>query len=175
MEDLLISSFLGLLLGFSIITFLTYFPGKPYDYSSITNEETDLNVTNGPGDAPAASANYLEQLNGISEDDVVKRTESLQKFLGLSEEDVRQSVRKTKAEHAKSHRSEERVMDIDGSISWTKILDWIVYSLFLIFVFAAINNYSRGNLLKVLWGIFPQEFETLGLTKRMAEYFKEDL
>eukprot|EP01041_Mallomonas_annulata_P014719 gene14719-31291_t len=167
MIDLIISSLIGLILAGGIIIFLSRNPGKPFDYS--TGEYIDLYSTQNSEKSEGNENNendvgldLSESIQRISEEDLLKKTASLQKFLGLSEDDIRHAVRKTNKE------LDTGIIEQDN-VSWSKIFDWILFIVALCIIGYFANKQTNGDIGRVLAGLFPREFETLGIKKQMEE------
>eukprot|EP00607_Mallomonas_marina_P001062 CAMPEP_0182427644 /NCGR_PEP_ID=MMETSP1167-20130531/18942_1 /TAXON_ID=2988 /ORGANISM="Mallomonas Sp, Strain CCMP3275" /LENGTH=126 /DNA_ID=CAMNT_0024610025 /DNA_START=175 /DNA_END=552 /DNA_ORIENTATION=- len=126
MIDLAVSAVIGVVLAISIIVFFSYYPGKAFDYS--TGEYIDLNPNSSQSSKEKANNNETDEdttqlgfdasLEQLSEEDFLKKAGSLQKFLGLSEDDIRKAVRKTNKQISTGKLEEPE------HISWAKCLDW---------------------------------------------------
>ena len=173
MQDLLYSCAGGIFVAFGIIIFLSYNPGKPFDYS--TGQYVDYPISSAESnkkqdsDGNKENGEMLRKLQNMSEEDLVKRTGSLQKFLGLSEDDVRKAVRKTK-DSATSDANNS-----DNFTSWIKMLDWAVFLFAIVFIVFLINQQTNGDFARILAGIFPREFEALGLKARIEKISEQEL
>ena len=117
-----------------------------------TNEEKELKLKN----------NELldKYLNESNDDDIVKKTQFLQKKFGVSEADIKNAIKQTRKD-----LNDKNSFNMDESISIWKIVDWIVYIILIVAACYFFNVSTKGDFGRVLAGMFPREFETLGLKK----------
>jgi Fe2+ transport system protein B len=165
MDDLVISSFFGLAVGGTLLALLQRYPGKPFRYDNMSEEEAkkteDENETateSSEGSKKKKEYSVNEALEAMTEESVIKKTTKLRKVLGIDEEIIRKAVRKTKEEA----RTGAMVGD---EVSIMRITDWVV---FLVIIFGAlyfVNVVSNGQVYRVFHGLFPAEFETLNLPR----------
>lgn len=94
---------------------------------------------------------------------IIKKTKKLQKVLGVSETEVRDAI-KTKLDDQRNGIPDltEQRSSIIKIVEWGLFVGMIGAGLF------ALNSVSEGNFARIMVGIFPVEFEALGL----KEYFE---
>jgi hypothetical protein len=178
-QDLLMSALSGGLLCISIIVLLQYFPGEPFDYSTIENDEnednvitksksslTEVTVTSTEStersqvleeeknDQSNRETTVKEVMEGITEEGVLKKTELIRKTFGISEEIIRTAVRKSK-EDAMSGNVEEEVISYNG------LLNMIVFCSAIYSILYLLNAATDGQVYRVFHGLFRTEFEAL--------------
>jgi hypothetical protein len=58
-----------------------------------------------------------------------------------------------------------------SNINWVKLLDWMIFiGLVVAFLVVSKYNVADSDFMRFLAGIFPREFETLGLTRYLAAH-----
>jgi len=186
MNDLIISSLLGLLLFIVIFYYNNSSIKKTMnDNDNNNNEEVKDNAMNNTNDNDInnndnnnnnetneekelrlKNKELLDKyLNESNDEDLIKKTQFLQKKFGISEDDIKKAIKQTRNELNNKTNS----INIDESISIWKMIDWIIY-IILIFGFCYFFNVStKGDFGRVLAGMFPREFETLGLKKYLEK------
>ena len=103
---------------------------------------------------------------------VTKYAKQLTKVLGIDESEVLDAVRTANQTSSSSSQSKafwqrDGTTMMDQPTNWVKILDTCIF-LVMIAVFCYFVQLStQGNFGRVLAGIFPREFETLGLKQYM--------
>ena len=104
---------------------------------------------------------------------VTKHAKQLTKVLGIDESEVLDAVRNAKQSSSTTtptpfwQRGGSTTTTFDEPTNWVKILDTCIF-LIMIAVFCYFVQLStQGNFGRVLAGIFPREFETLGLKTYM--------
>ena len=117
-----------------------------------------------------------------SEDLLIKRTRKLQRVLGMDEQDIRQATKsiplcgsghwpKEDNRPAESVSPEEEKQHLN----WFKVLDgFIIFVLFAMFCYF-FNFSTNGDFGRVIVGLFPREFEVLGLKERLERISPTDL
>ena len=168
MNDLIVSSGLGILLATFIIIYLSHNPGKPFNYStgeSICEDDTSngnkIKISD-PGEIQ--NEDNKESIPQLNEDNLVMKSAKIQKVLGLSEDDIRQAVRVTNLQ-LKSGKLEQDVF------TFAKCFRWLIFIGISVGGMYTLNYYSQGDFARILSGLFPREFEALGL-KKMIDYHK---
>jgi len=120
--------------------------------------------------------NNPEYEKSETEESTIKKTRKLQKVLGMNEHDVRQAVREKSPEKLSSistpnYSIRDKNFHYEEPVNWFKILDGFVIFI-LLAVFCYFFNFStNGDFGRVIVGLFPREFEALGLKEfleRMA-------
>lgn len=117
-----------------------------------------------------------------SEDLLIKRTRKLQRVLGMDEQDIRQATKSLPlcgSGHSpkEDNRSVESVSPEEEKqhINWFKVLDgFIIFVLFAMFCYF-FNFSTNGDFGRVIVGLFPREFEVLGLKERLERISPTDL
>ena len=106
------------------------------------------------------------------EDLLIKRTRKLQKVLGMDEQDIRQATTtlplcRTGNWPVEGNKSVDNTSpEEEEHVNWFKILDgFIIFVLFATFCYF-FNFSTNGDFGRVLVGLFPREFEALGLKER---------
>ena len=100
---------------------------------------------------------YMENLN---EDDFVRSTRKIQNKFGISEENVRLAVRKTKEDVCHGGHVQ------DESFSYSQLLDFFVLGCIVCIILYFIDVEAHGihgDISRILEAIFPSEFNTLGV------------
>ena len=105
---------------------------------------------------------------------VTKHAKQLTKVLGIDESEVLDAVRNAKQSSSTTtptpfwqRGGSSTTTTFDEPTNWVKILDTCIF-LIMIAVFCYFVQLStQGNFGRVLAGIFPREFETLGLKTYM--------
>ena len=144
-------------------------------------------------EAAVIKSKKLQRVLGMSDDDlrhavgelasekcavvelIIKKTRKLQRVLGMNEGDVREATRKYSQLSASSSSSDWRLRR-DGDTStvpdepwnWFKVLDGFVMFILLAIFCYFFNVSTNGDFARILVGLFPKEFEALGL----KEYFE---
>jgi Fe2+ transport system protein B len=157
MEDLVVSSVVGLVVGVALLVLLQRYPGKPFRYDNMKEDEREENETPTTTEKKKEYS-VNEVLEEMTEESVIKKTSKLRKVLGIDEEVIRKAVRKTK--------EEARTGTVAGDeVNVMRIIDWVV---FLILIFGAlyfVNIGTNGQVYRVFHGLFPSEFETMKLPR----------
>ena len=165
-NDLFVSSLIGLIIGGGLLIFLQKYPGKPFKYEINEDEEERNEETEEKNkrnkriqqeqERKDERDNYTvsEVLDTISEDSIVKKTIRLRKTFGIDEEVVRKAVRKTKEESKLGINS-------DDEINYLKVFDWLFFLIVIGCALYFVNYATQGQVYRVLYGLFPDEFETL--------------
>lgn len=109
------------------------------------------------------------------EEEIIRKTRKLQKVLGMDEHDVREATRLLHqgitASGLNGNRHELKREDAKeqlGPVNWFKILDGFVIVILLAAFCYFFNSSTNGDFARVLVGLFPREFEALGL----KDYFE---
>jgi hypothetical protein len=109
------------------------------------------------------------------EEEIIRKTRKLQKVLGMDEQDVREATRLSilqsmiSGPHGSRYESKREAANEQlGPVNWFKILDGFVIVILLALFCYFFNNSTNGDFARVLVGLFPREFEALGL----KEYFE---
>mmetsp|Transcript_24441 Transcript_24441/g.35915 ORF Transcript_24441/g.35915 Transcript_24441/m.35915 type:complete len:163 (-) Transcript_24441:48-536(-) len=153
-DDLLWSSIAGIVLGGGILIVLQKYPGEPFDYSSdFDKEEISLNKKT---DTEEKVVSVKDVIDDITEESVLEKTQKLQKCLGISDDVIREAVRKTKADSKKG-------IDIDDGVNIYKAIDYFIYAAFICGMLYFANIMTGGQIYRVFHGIFRREFEALNL------------
>lgn len=144
-------------------------------------------------EAAVGKSRKLQKVLGMSEDDlrravaelvsercpvvqlIIKKTRKLQRVLGMNEGDIREATRESSQLSESSSSSDWQVRrdrnapaDLEEPWNWFKILDgFVIFILLAIFCYF-FNVSTNGDFGRVLVGLFPKEFEALGL----KEYFE---
>jgi Fe2+ transport system protein B len=158
--DLVISSCLGAVFGLGIIFVFSKYPGKPFDYGAdteLSDSEVRLSKKNDDYNNNESSANDI--IKNINEDEFVNKTCKLRERMGISEEVVRKAVRKSKNDVLNKK-------NIEDQFDYYYLLEWIILIIAIFISIYAINHSTGGDLMDRLRGLFPLEFETLGLHHR---------
>ena len=117
-----------------------------------------------------------------SEDLLIKRTRKLQRVLGMDEQDIRQATKSLPLCRS-GHLLKEDNIPAEGispeeekqQINWFKVLDgFIIFVLFAMFCYF-FNFSTNGDFGRVIVGLFPREFEVLGLKERLERISPTDL
>ena len=177
--DLLISTVLGVVL-FVVIFYYNNNNNKPtivkqdeQDTSSSssskedTNNETNENETNEEKELRLKNKELLDKyLSEDNEEKLIKKTAFLQKKFGIGEDDIKRAIKDTRKDLLNKNHN------LEDSLSIWKMVDWFIY-LALICGFCYFFNVStNGDFGRVIAGLFPREFETLGL-KTVLEQVKK--
>lgn len=171
MNDLIISSLLGV--GVFIVIF--YCNNKSIMKTNVNNDEevkdnkndtNDTNETNEEKELRLKNNELLDKyLNESNDENLIKKTQFLQKKFGVSEDDIKKAIKQTRNEL----NDKKGFSNMDESISIWKMIDWFVY---IVLIFGAcyfFNVSTKGDFGRVLAGMFPREFETLGLKKYLEK------
>jgi hypothetical protein len=109
------------------------------------------------------------------EEEMIRKTRKLQKVLGMDEHDVREASRLSNIGSAISgpygsryESKREAANEQLGPVNWFKILDGFVIVILLGLFCYFFNRSTNGDFARILVGLFPREFEALGL----KEYFE---
>lgn len=110
-----------------------------------------------------------------NEEQIVRKTRKLQKVLGMDEQDVREATRLSHMGPASNRSNVGRyeskrnaTNEPTGPVNWFKVLDgFVIFGLLAVFCYF-FNTSTNGDFARVLVGLFPREFEALGL----KEYFE---
>ena len=115
-----------------------------------------------------------------TEDLLIKRTRKLQRVLGMDEQDIRHATKtlpihgsdlspKVENISVKKVRAEE-----EQNVNWFKVLDgFIIFVLLAMFCYF-FNFSTNGDFGRVIVGLFPREFEALGLKERLERLSPTD-
>ena len=105
---------------------------------------------------------------------IIKKTRKLQRVLGMNEGDIREATRKSQLSESsyssdwQLRRDRNTSSDLEEPWNWFKILDgFVIFILLAIFCYF-FNLSTNGDFGRILVGLFPKEFEALGL----KEYFE---
>lgn len=93
----------------------------------------------------------------LSEAEVLERTKKLRATFNISEGDVRKAIQKTKED-----RDNGIERDDSSPLNVVKIVEWIIFLSIIAGLVYILNQYSHGEALARLCGIFPRECKTLG-------------
>lgn len=160
--DLIYSCIGGVGLSFSIIFILQKYPGKPFDYSKDDSNSSEFtnqtNLLTGE-EVQKSEKSVAEIIKSLDEDEFIAKSVKLRTTLGISEKDLRTAVKMTKNDVASG------INPID-QLDIFYILEWILLILAIIFCLYLTNNASKGELFSRLEGLFPLEFDALGLSTR---------
>jgi hypothetical protein len=59
-------------------------------------------------------------------------------------------------------------VDDNRDINYIKVLDWLVFIGLIVALVMVTHNFADSDFVRFLAGLFPKEFETLGLSKYLA-------
>jgi hypothetical protein len=115
------------------------------------------------------------------EEEIIRKTRKLQKVLGMDEHDVREATRQSHKGSAVSgpygsrYESKREAVDEQlGPINWFKILDGFVIVILLATCCFFFNSSTNGDFARILVGLFPREFEALGLKEYFERFSPDD-
>lgn len=125
--------------------------------------------------------------NSVAEEFMIKKTRKLQKVLGMDEHDVREALRNlpekpiTSIDDSTSNSSpgsysfkRDTNFSYEERVNWFKLLDgFILLILFAVFCFF-FNHSTNGDFGRVIVGLFPREFEALGLKEILERMSPND-
>jgi hypothetical protein len=150
-HDLIISSLIGFLISLPLIYFASQ--NKPFfEYKDEDQHESK-------------AAEISSKLNVIvDEERVQKRTEKLQKLLGLSPELISKAVRQTNEDIA-SEGKDNISSGFDWMRVWSSLLDYIVIGSVFMITFYSLNSVSDGELMRMIEGMFRTEFDSINFGK----------
>lgn len=174
-NEILTSSLIGIIIGIGVLTILQKYPGEPFSYDINEEEENERkqknkkkNIKKEKTDEDNYDDNKLEEnkeekeysvnevLENITEESILQKTVRFRKTFGIKEEVVREAVRKTK-EESKSG------IQVDDGISLIKAADWVIFFIVICCGLYILDIVTNGQVYGVLYGLFPNEFETLNL------------
>jgi nitrate reductase NapE component len=160
-NDLWISAGLGVVLALGIIVWNRQ-PGQ--DKQGVGEAEC----------RPSADGNDSLGSRGtekikIDTEKFIERTKPLQRMLGVPEDQIRASLDLSQ-QQADAHGGYAAAARADESMSIFKMLDWLIFLILIFVAFHFLNVTSHGDFGRVLCGIFPREFEWLGLKTYLESY-----
>lgn len=181
-QELFGSAVLGAVFSLGVIYLLNKYPGRPFDYvndryiDSVSHKKKNDDAPdaynhqfdadfgeNGIKNDEDSLNDVKKYVENIDEDNVVSRSRSIQKVLGISEEDVRDAVRKTKEDVRGGSLVESDGFTLSQLLDIIVIIGMIIACLYFVDMEA---HGIHGDLSRVLQALFPQEFETLGISGR---------
>jgi hypothetical protein len=149
--DLILSAVVGIGLSIVIIFFNTRnsaFYVEQYLKTSTSESSSDSPAK--PFSKRNRSIDALEQIYGVKEADV------------MNDQSANHHPNDVNADQDK----QEKVMD--NPIDLFYFIEWIIFIAFICIVCYLVNESTGGDLARMLVGMFPREFEVLGL----KEYFE---
>lgn len=132
-----------------MIIFSIFFPGEAFKYEVNDNIHSDEN----------------EDSRKASEERLAK-SQKLQQLLGLSSDELQAVINDAKkfSAHSENH-----------ALTACRIVEIIAYLFLFGVFFLALNVWSKGDFGRIVSGIFPVEFESLGLNHYFSHYVPEEL
>lgn len=160
--------FYSVLLGFGLSIVLIKF-------ASITDNHRDISVDKKKNDDYVENEKETIDLQTIDsktvlidEEKFLKKSSFLLNTLGVSEDQMRDVIKKTNND-IKSSDSSSSKLETNSSFSLFGFVDLIVYLILAYISFNSVNIMTRGELGRILTGLFPTEIDSLNL----REYFEK--
>mmetsp|Transcript_6877 Transcript_6877/g.12132 ORF Transcript_6877/g.12132 Transcript_6877/m.12132 type:complete len:255 (-) Transcript_6877:144-908(-) len=183
-NDTFIALAVGLVAGISILVFLAYNPGEPFDYTKedggksqrekirakiraekeeakrdkVKDGENQPEELKNETKASEDMAQSQKRMQELDEEEFLRKGEKFQKMFGLSEEQMRQAVRDANTEI----RTGKTPADFERR-SWVRTFDTVVIlggiGAFLYFA----NRDYDGVVLRFFKALLPKETQVLGL------------
>lgn len=79
-------------------------------------------------------------------------------IFGINEDIIKKAVKKTKEEVKLG-------VNIDDGINLMKVTDWIIFLIVICFILYLFDYGTQGHVYRILYGLFPEEFETLNFKR----------
>jgi hypothetical protein len=123
----------------------------------------------GVSDSELAAAKEQNELLRQRQAYVAKKGKKLTKVLGIDETEIIHAMQMarpmTGASGAMNHPATAKEFDmlLEEPVNWYKIVDAIVLFVLVAVLIYFLQLSTQGNFGRVLCGLFPREFETLGL------------
>lgn len=135
--------------GALAVVFIAYSGNKPLIKFSSDSDSADEAAN---GTTENKDKNAIDE--HLSEEETLARTAKLQKVFNISDETVREAVRKTKMDSSNGY--------VDDPFNVVKVVEWAVFFGLLFGLCYWLNENTNGEFLRSLQMAFPREFETLG-------------
>lgn len=154
---LLYSSILGFTLTVGIVLLLKKYPGKPFNYG-MDGGDNKKNDDSGSIASEEDTSPFSDPLlKNLSDDEMVIRFAALKDKLGLTDEQLKQSIRDAKAKYDKPKH--EMMGPMDDGKSAVRMADSFIHVCMLIAGFYAMNLATNGELMGFVSGLLPREYE----------------
>lgn len=153
--DIIFSVGCGAVLSIMIILFNK---GSTTKDAAATEESKDsecLSTDKSVMDSNRAPTN--RELTKAEKERVTEKLKKVQNLLGVTEDDINRAV---------EARDD---LDID-QVSFVKILEWVIFILFLVAGTYFLNISTKGEVGRILLGLFSRELETLNLKNYFQRY-----
>lgn len=156
--DIAVSAGTGAVLAIGIIVFLSFFPGEPFQYKVDSETQGAVESTTGEENLKTDPAELQRQEERVS------KSKKLQKLLGLNDVELKKALTSSR-----NSRSEDDSTDNDtSSLSFCRVVELFLYIALVLLLFFIVNVFTQGDFGRVLVGIFPVEFERLGLVEYLT-------
>ena len=153
MNDLFISIALGFIFALTLIVFISNFPKVAGKHKTIDDE---------------ILGNKIDANNNIicdAEKKIIK-SKKLQKLFGLNSQELQELIDKKK---------DQDIMNQESSFNFCKILEYLTFFLLIIILLFCMNVWTKGEIFKVMLGLFGRELEILGLKNFIIDYSLKEL
>ena len=153
MNDLFISIALGFIFALTLIVFISNFPQVAGNQKTIDEEIV---------------GNELDNNNDIISDAEKKivKSKKLQKLFGLNSQELQELIDKKK---------DQDIMNQESSFNFCRLLEYLTFFLLVIILLFCMNVWTKGEMFKVILGLFGRELEILGLKNFIIDYSLKEL
>lgn len=162
-EDFVLSIVFGGLLSFVLINFgskkTVISEAVAGFFNGISNEQDD----------DKSVKPEEEETVYINGQNFIKKTKSIQKVLGISEDQIKEAVEETNNELKQGIQ----INVPEDSFSWASVMDGFVILFVVAAIFQSINVMTKGDFARVMAGLFPKEADSMKLaTDRFNNFVK---
>ncbi len=106
----------------------------------------------------------------MDEEEILRKTEKFRKLFGASDQDVRDAIEKAKDQNRRGLSAAEVEMEEPWIKSTVKAMERVIFFLCIIGGIWSLNIMTRGDVGRMMYGLFPREIELIGLKDYFATY-----
>ena len=159
--DFIYSAIIGVVISIALIKLGSgpaLFPTSIADDSSLS---TDVDVV--PSQVSVPGIEYVP-VTEINKNYALKKLAPIQNILGLSKEQMEEAINSTNNEMKESCANTlDTAAKLDAASNMSSITDTVVLLVGLLFGFYVINTFSHGDFGRMIYGMFPDELDSLKL------------